>query len=140
MKGTIHKWIFLALASIVCATMNAQDNNKLAVESFAKDEKDKSARITNPRKDQNDKVCAIVKIETPEQLQYMTFDAGMTSVEHSEQKKGEIWLWMSPGSQKLTITYEYPGTVRNYPFGEALKPEFGIRNDPNTRKSDVRCP
>ncbi|MDR1898257.1 MAG: hypothetical protein LBR10_15880 [Prevotellaceae bacterium] len=110
----------LAVALLACAALHAQDN-KLAVESFTKDETDQTARITHERKDQNNKVCAIVKIETPLLLQDFTFEAGMAGVRHSEQRTGEIWVWLSPGTQRLTIHHKHLGTIRNYPFGEALK-------------------
>ncbi|MDR0604458.1 MAG: PEGA domain-containing protein [Bacteroidales bacterium] len=119
MNKRIYKLIFFAFALFVYTTATAQTN--LAVESFTKDETDQEARITSPHRDQNDKVCAIVKIETPLLLQDFTFDAGMIAVGHSEQKTGEIWLWLSPGTLRLTIIHKYLGTVRNYAFGEALK-------------------
>jgi hypothetical protein len=93
----------------------------LAVESFMPDDRDQTARIRNPRKDQNNRVCAIVKMETILLLQDFTFDAGLVGIVHTEQKTGEIWIYLSPGTQRLTISHKYLGTVRNYGFGEALK-------------------
>ncbi|MDR0604459.1 MAG: PEGA domain-containing protein [Bacteroidales bacterium] len=119
MKKRIYKLIFFIITLFACVTLSAQNN--LSVESFTEDETDQDARISSKRKDQNDKVCAIVKIETPLLLQDFTFDAGMTAVGHSEQKTGEIWLWLSPGALRLTINHKYLGTIRNYAFGEALK-------------------
>jgi hypothetical protein len=121
----MNKLLHLTCISIIlcaCFTAQAQDNgNILAVESFTRDEADQAARITHERKDQNDKVCAIIKIETPLLLNDFTFDAGMTAIAHSEQQTGEIWLWLSPGTRRLTIGHRYLGTVRNYEFTEALK-------------------
>jgi hypothetical protein len=111
--------MFIAVALLVCATATAQNN--IAVESFTKEETSQDARIISSRKDQNDKVCAIVKIETPLLLQDFTFDAGMTAITHTEQKIGEIWLWLSPGTLRLTIQHKHLGTIRNYEFGESLK-------------------
>ncbi|GHS86493.1 hypothetical protein FACS1894201_07370 [Bacteroidia bacterium] len=93
----------------------------IVVESFSKDETDQSARITNMRKDKNGKVCAIVKIETPLRLQDFNFDAGMVGVVYSEQKTGEIWVYLSPGAQRITLNHKYLGSIRNYDFVEPLK-------------------
>ncbi|MDR3367179.1 MAG: PEGA domain-containing protein [Prevotellaceae bacterium] len=108
----------LAIALLACVTASAQN---LAVESFARDDSDQSARIKEKRTDQNNKVCAIIKIETPLLLKDFTFDVGMAAVEHTEQRTGEIWLWLSPGVRKLTIQHAHLGVVRNYPLSEALK-------------------
>jgi hypothetical protein len=110
----------LAVALLACATLHAQDN-KLTVESFKIDETDQAARIHYPRKDQNDKVCAIVKIETSLRLPDFTFDAGSVGITHTEQRTGEIWVWLSPGTQRLSILHQHLGALRNHPFGEALK-------------------
>ncbi|GHT19135.1 hypothetical protein AGMMS4957_02720 [Bacteroidia bacterium] len=96
-------------------------SQNIAVQSFAPDESDQSARITGKRTDANNKTCAIVKIETPLKLEDITFDAGMVGIEHSEQKTGEIWVWLSPGAQRLTIIHKDLGSVRNYEFGAPLK-------------------
>jgi tetratricopeptide (TPR) repeat protein len=96
-------------------------SQNIAVQSFTPDGSDQSARITSKRADANNKVCAIVKIETPLRLQEMTFEAGMVGIAHSEQKTGEIWVWLSPGTQRLTIIHKDLGSVRNYDFGNPLK-------------------
>ncbi|WP_158648352.1 PEGA domain-containing protein [Candidatus Symbiothrix dinenymphae] len=85
------------------------------------DESDQEARMRSPRKDQNDKVCAIIKIETTLLLQDFSFDAGMVAVTATEQKIGEIWVYLSPGARRLTIQHKDLGSVRNYEFGESLK-------------------
>jgi hypothetical protein len=108
----------LAALLFITVTATAQ---QLAVERFTRDDSDQAARITNPRKDQNDKICAIVKMETLLLLRDFTFDAGMTGIVHTEQKTGEIWVYLSPGAQRLTIQHKHLGIVRNYEFGEALK-------------------
>jgi formylglycine-generating enzyme required for sulfatase activity len=94
---------------------------KLIVESFGKDVSDQVARYGSPRKDQNGKSCAIVKIETTLLLSDFTFDAGSMGVVHTEQKNGEIWVYLSPGTQRITITNKHFEPLRNYPFGEPLQ-------------------
>ncbi|MDR3133319.1 MAG: PEGA domain-containing protein [Prevotellaceae bacterium] len=110
---------FIAVAMLLpCLPALAQ---QLAVERFTRDDSDQAARIHSPRKDQNDKVCAIVKMETTLLLQDFTFDAGSVGIAHTEQKTGEIWVYLSPGARRITINHKHLGTVRNYEFGEALR-------------------
>ncbi|GHV68938.1 hypothetical protein FACS1894199_16940 [Bacteroidia bacterium] len=117
----MKKLLFTVLIiSLSCATTFGQTGN-FGVASFTMDEKDQAARIISPRKDQNDKVCAIVKMETPLLLKDFIFDAGMTAVAHTEQKTNEIWIYLSPGARRLTIQHKHVGTIRNYEFGETLK-------------------
>ncbi|GHT42363.1 hypothetical protein AGMMS49965_13720 [Bacteroidia bacterium] len=119
MKQTIQKSFLTIIILLLVGTMGFSQN--IAVQSFAPDESDQSARITSKRTDANNKTCAMVKIETPLKLEDITFDAGMVGIEHSEQKTGEIWVWLSPGAQRLTIIHKDLGSVRNYDFGSSLK-------------------
>jgi hypothetical protein len=118
MKKHLQRTIITIALWWPCLAALAQ---QLAVESFTRDDSDQTARIHSLRKDQNDRVCAIVKMETPLLLQDFTFDAGSVGIAHTEQKTGEIWVYLSPGAQRLTIQHKYLGTIRNYPFGEALR-------------------
>ncbi|MDR1680822.1 MAG: PEGA domain-containing protein [Prevotellaceae bacterium] len=116
--SSIFSYFLLFLFLILSIPAAAQE---LAVERFYLDEADQAARITHKRIDRNNKTCAILKIETPLALADFTFDAGMTGIEHSQQEKGEIWVFLSPGARRLTLTHTYLGTVRNYEFGEPLR-------------------
>ncbi|GHT37987.1 hypothetical protein AGMMS49965_00040 [Bacteroidia bacterium] len=118
MKQTIQK-SFITFILLLISTMAFSQN--IAVESFLMDESDQEARIKSSRKDQNDKVCAIIKVETTLLLQDFSFDAGMVAVTATEQKTGEIWVYLSPGARRLTIQHKDLGSVRNYEFGESLK-------------------
>jgi hypothetical protein len=118
MKQIIYK-ILLAIIMLFISTIAFSQN--IAVQSFAPDETDQSARITSKRTDANNKVCALVKIETPLRLQDMTFNAGSVGIVGSKQEVGEIWVWLSPGTQRLTIQHTHLGVVRNYSFPEPLK-------------------
>jgi hypothetical protein len=108
------------LAALLFVTVVAQAQ-QLAVESFTRDDNDQTARIHFPRKDQNNRVCAIVKMEATLLLQDFTFAAGSVGIAHTEQHTGEIWVYLSPGARRITISHKHLGTVRNYEFGEALK-------------------
>ena len=114
MNKVLYKGLWISIMLIGYIPASAQ---QLAVESFTMDEKDQTARIHNSRKDQNNKLCAIVKIETPLQLQDFTFDAGSVGIAHTEQKTGEIWVYLSPGARRLTINHKHLGTVHAKGWG-----------------------
>ncbi|MDR0668191.1 MAG: PEGA domain-containing protein [Prevotellaceae bacterium] len=94
---------------------------ELSVVEFYANGADQSARITDRRTDRNNKTCAIVKIETPLAWSDFTFEAGMAGIEHSEPRTGEIWLYLSPGTRRLTLKHAHLGVLRDYEFSEPLR-------------------
>jgi len=115
----MRKLFTTIFALFLCAVSIAQN---IAVESFAKDETDLvNARIAN-RKDQNGKVCALVKIETSLQSKDMSFDFGTTGKPiRTEQKVGEIWLFTPVGARFININHNVLGVIRAYQFGYSLE-------------------
>lgn len=73
----------------------------------------------NVVKDINGETCAVVIINTTEQ----GFEFSSCNIEKTEQKIGEIWLFVSPGSKFLTIQHRELGTIRNYQFPQRLEPK-----------------
>ena len=69
--------------------------------------------------DINNQVCAVVIINTTEQ----GFVFSGCNIEKTEQKIGEIWLFISPGSKFLNIMHRTLGTIRNYEFPQRLEPK-----------------
>jgi hypothetical protein len=141
----------LSFILILAGTVAVAQN--IAVENFSEEPLDQDARIAYPRKDKNNKQCAIIKMETPLSLDDFSFDAGMTGIEHTEQRTGEIWIYLSPGAQRLTITHKYLSTIRNYEFGTPLKEatvyilklksgtvEKVVRDEVNLQYLVVHCP
>jgi hypothetical protein len=103
------------------AVYGQEKDIQIAVEQFYEADSDMDARIAHPKKDQNNKTCAIVKMETPLPLREFDFEAGSIGITDTEQKTGEIWIYLSPGTQRLTIKHEILGVIRNYEFGFPLK-------------------
>jgi hypothetical protein len=60
-------------------------------------------------------------LETPLLLQDFTFESGSIGIMGTRQEKGEIWVYMPVGAQRLTIKHGQLGLVRDYPFGESLR-------------------
>jgi formylglycine-generating enzyme required for sulfatase activity len=69
--------------------------------------------------DQNGQKCALIKVETTQKG--FTFDAGSLSVVKTEQKTGEIWVYVQSGTKRLTISHPQLGTIRNYDLGQSLE-------------------
>lgn len=116
-KLILFVFIFINFFQVDAQNISA----KMTVLSFTKDETDMSARVLSPRKDKNGKICSIIKLETTLSLAEFKFDGGMTGIEHTEQKKGEIWIYQSPGARYITITHQYHEPVRRYEYFEPLQ-------------------
>lgn len=79
---------------------------------------DMDAKVRYPKKDPNGHLCAIIKIETP--FTGFTFDTGTLGVVSSEQKVGEIWVYVQQGVRKITIGHT-KGILREWPIPVAIK-------------------
>jgi formylglycine-generating enzyme required for sulfatase activity len=99
------------LALVAARTAFSQQIN---VQSFQLLESDMDARIVYPKNDQDGKLCAIVKVVTVETG--FSFDVGMVGIVDIAYKPGEIWLYLRNGTQRITITHEKLGVLRNYFF------------------------
>ena len=98
-------------------TMQAQS---LAVQSFRVDESDLTANTAGTIvMDQNGQKCALIKVETTQTG--FSFDAGSLGVAKTEQKVGEIWVYVPEGVKRLTISHQQFGVLRDYDLGQTLK-------------------
>ena len=92
----------------------------LAVQSFRLDEADLTANTTGTIvMDQNGQKCALIKVETTQQG--FSFDTGSLGVVKTEQKVGEIWVYVPEGVKRLTISHQQLGILRDYDLGQTLK-------------------
>ena len=107
---------FLLLAFCFLA-MQAQS---LTVQSFRMDESDLTANTPGTIvMDQNGQKCALIKVETTQTG--FSFDAGSLGVVKTEQKVGEIWVYVPEGVKRLTISHQQLGMLRDYDLGQTLK-------------------
>jgi len=104
-------FIWMIGASVSVSNVLAQQIN---VEKFIFLENDLDARVTYPKKDQNGEVSALIKVVTKHTG--FSFDIGSLGVVASEQKTGEIWVYIPRGAQKITIKHAQLGVLRNYIF------------------------
>ncbi|MBQ9677207.1 MAG: PEGA domain-containing protein [Prevotella sp.] len=87
----------------------------ISVVSFKLLDKDLTANTYGTKRiDQNGETAALIKIVTPEQD--FTFNGGSLGIVATENKKGEIWLYVPRQAQKLTITHQSFGVLREYHY------------------------
>ena len=95
------KYIILLLF-IFCSTVMTAQN--ISVTDFRLDEMDLTANQQGTTVlDQNGEKCALIKIFTNETG--FTFDVGSLGVAKTEQKVGEIWLYVPHGIRKVTLNH-----------------------------------
>lgn len=104
--------------SLLCAlVIEAQS---LAVQSFRLDETDLTANTPGTIvMDQNGLKCALIKVETTQTG--FSFDAGSLGVVKTEQRVGEIWVYVPEGVKRLTISHQQFGVLRDHDLGQMLK-------------------
>ena len=108
---TLMAWL------LTIVTVQAQS---LSVQSFRMDEKDLTANTAGTIvMDQNGQKCALIKVETTQQG--FSFDAGSLGVVKTEQKVGEIWVYVPEGVKRLAISHQQLGVLRDYDLGQTLR-------------------
>lgn len=87
----------------------------LSVESFKLLDNDLTANTRGTMKyDQNGDVAALIKVVTTEND--FNFDVGSMGIVATSQQKGEIWVYVPGGVQRITISHSLLGVLRNYYF------------------------
>jgi WD40 repeat protein len=91
-------------------------SQSISVEKFRCLRNDDSALKSEVR-DFNNKVCALLIFETNEKdLEFICRDILKT-----EQKQGEVWLWVPSGIEMITINHRNLGPLLNYAFPKNIK-------------------
>lgn len=66
------------------------------------------------KEDQNGKVCALIKVVTTEKG--LSFENGALDIIATQQKPGEVWVWIPQQSRNFSILHaDYP-PIRSYDF------------------------
>lgn len=106
---SVFLWLFL-LCTISFPTLSAQD---ISVKSFRLLETDLTANTEGTMKrDQNNEVSALIKVVTTETG--FAFDGGMLGIVGTEQRTGEIWVYVPQKSRKITLSHQQLGVLRDY--------------------------
>ena len=92
----------------------------ISVKSFRPLPTDLTARV-DPVTNDNGQTCALVKIVTTERGFEFDPDAlGMCGAV-DESRAGEVWIWLSPGSRRITIRHRLLGVLRDYEYPVAIE-------------------
>ncbi len=108
---------FLALSLLLLSKTLICQN--ISVESFRKLEKDMSARVDAPKRDQNGDLCAIIKVVTNQTN--FDFEGDGLSIVAAVNKVGEIWLYVPYGVKRLTIKHPQLGVLRDYIYPQPIE-------------------
>ena len=92
----------------------------ISVKSFRPLPEDLTARV-DPVTNDNGQTCALVKIVTTERGFSFEPDALGMCGSVDESQKGEVWIWVSPGSRRLTIKHDKLGVLRGYEYPVAIE-------------------
>ena len=104
--------ILLLILLTASVRMSAQT---LSVESFKLLPNDLTANTYGTmQRDQNGDVAALIKMVTSETG--FVFDGGMMGIVKTEQKTGEVWIYVPHGLQRITISHQQLGVLRDYYF------------------------
>ena len=71
------------------------------------------------KRDMNGDKAALIKIVTPERG--FLFNGGSLGIVGTEEKAAEIWLYVPPRAQKLTITHQVFGVLRDYYYPVSIQ-------------------
>ncbi|MBR0077529.1 MAG: PEGA domain-containing protein [Bacteroidales bacterium] len=118
MKHRFFRLLFLV--SLICLWGNLQGQEITVLPGdFYRDDKDLTARI-EPVKNENDQTCALLKVVTTE-VGFHFFPDGVGLCRDVEGHPAEIWVWLAPGTRRITITHSQLGQLRDYEFPEVLQ-------------------
>ncbi|MCK9453083.1 MAG: PEGA domain-containing protein [Bacteroidales bacterium] len=111
------KFFILSLTSLLL--FSALQAQNISVADFKALPNDMDARINAPKDDQNGKKCAIIKVITSETG--FNFDIGMLGVVDVVRKTGEYWVYVPHGAQRMTISHDQLGVLRDYIFRVSIE-------------------
>lgn len=104
----------IAIFSIIALTAVAAVAQTMSVAGFEERPMDMDAKVTHPVTDPNGQTCALIKVETTQTG--FGFDTGVIQVVKTEQKIGEVWVYVQPRVKKITIMHQDYEPVRDYYF------------------------
>ena len=94
----------------------------ISVKSFQALPTDMTASsLEGKRIDQNGEVAALIKVMTTEKG--FVFEGGSLGIVDTQQRVGEIWVWVPRGLRKITILHQQLGGLRDYRFPIEIEAE-----------------
>ena len=112
MPNTMKKLLLFIVSLFAFLAASAQS---ISVKSFQLLEGDMTTTsLEGKRTDQNGEVAALIKVVTTERN--FSFEGGTLGILDTQQRKGEVWVWVPRGLRKITILHDQLGVLRNYSF------------------------
>lgn len=124
LTGTLEKEIKTSngrdMNSSTTSSNNQSSSRGLSIVSFKLLETDLTANTRGTeRLDQNGEKAALIKIVTPEKG--FSFDGGLMGIVGTEPKISELWLYVPPRAQKLTISHPRFGKIHDYYYPVSIQ-------------------
>lgn len=121
MKKFLLLLIFCVLSAI-CESAYAQER-KMDIASFSRLQTDTDARIGEPVYDQNNQLCALIKITSNIPLAELTLEGdGMGLVRKIiKEESGELWLYLPRGSRRISVLHKDYDPYRNYLYPDQIE-------------------
>lgn len=88
------------------------DAQDMKVKSFRKLDMDRTADLAGTSKMSANGTAALIKVVTFDRG--FSFDGGTLGIVDVENKEGEIWVYVPPRAQKLTVSHAKYGVLREY--------------------------
>ena len=82
----------------------AEAQKMMDVSGFSRDDADMMARITKPVRDNDSKLCALIRVETG--LKDLDVSADALGIVQKEEHNGEVWLYVPYGAKSLSFSHE----------------------------------
>lgn len=112
---------FTLLTFLMFAFFGAFAQN-ISVKSFQALPMDMTASsLEGKRIDQNGQVAALIKVMTTETG--FVFEGGTLGIVDTQQRVGEIWVWVPRASRKITILHQQLGGLRDYRYPIEIESE-----------------
>ena len=109
----------ISIVMMVAAWMGVAAQS-LSVTDFKPLPNDLTANMAGTQvKDQNGEVAALIKVVTTQTG--FTFEGGMAGIVKTQQRTGEIWVYVPHGIKKITILHQALGVLRDYYFPCAIE-------------------
>lgn len=108
----MRKIFIIVFMWLLCLGAAAQN---ISVKSFKALPMDMTASsLEGKRLDQNGEVAALIKVMTTETG--FVFEGGTLGIVGTQQRVGEIWVWVPRASRKITILHQLLGGLRDYRY------------------------
>jgi len=111
----MKRFLLLVILLVFSATARSQT---IAVKSFKLLADVSYEGAESPVRDQNGDICALVKVVTAEKD--FDCDGGMSGIVRRDTKSDGFWLFIPPGSKRITLKHDKLGVLRDYTYPEAI--------------------